>query len=197
MIQAFLRRYAKAQADAVAPFLGGRTVLDLGAGEGYLAGPLRERTSAWLCSVDVGLFRRAAGPYVAYDGHRLPFGDAAFDTTLILLTLHHCAEPEAVLDEALRVTRRRLIVVESVYRNRLERFWLDRLDRRLNGYRHDGKMKVPFTFKRPEEWRALFESRGLQVVRAQLLGSWWERLVHHPLLFVLDKGGPAAIAGGA
>jgi len=40
---------------------------------------------------------------------RLPFVDATFDTTLISLALHHCADPEGVLDEGIRVTRFRLI----------------------------------------------------------------------------------------
>ncbi len=186
LLQAFLRRYAEAEAEAVAPFVIGQKVLDLGAGEGYVARPLREQAGVWICSVDVGPFRRAAGPYVTYDGIRLPFGDAAFDTTLILLALHHCAEPEAVLDDALRVTRRRLIVTESVYRNCVEHFWLDLLDGWLNGYRHDHKMSIPLSFRRPEEWRALFESRGLRVVETLWLGSGWERLIHHPLLFVLQ-----------
>lgn len=73
-------------------------------------------TRARVCSVDVGAFRRAAGTYVVYDGVRLPFADRVFDTTLVLLTLHHCAAPAVVLDEAIRVTRRRLVVTESVYR---------------------------------------------------------------------------------
>ncbi|MCI0407982.1 MAG: class I SAM-dependent methyltransferase, partial [Acidobacteria bacterium] len=107
------------------PFLVGRRLLDLGAGEGYVSAALHGWTGAWVCSVDVGPFRRTAGPYVTYDGTRLPFRDTAFDTTLILLSLHHCREPEVVLDEALRVTGGRLIVIESVYRNQLERFWLD------------------------------------------------------------------------
>ncbi|MGH7262700.1 MAG: hypothetical protein ACREH7_02090, partial [Candidatus Rokuibacteriota bacterium] len=67
--------------------------------------------------------------------------------------------------------------------------WLDVLDGRLNGYRHGGRMNVPFTFKRPAEWRELFLSRGLRTVETLWLGSRWERLVHHPLLFVLDKSG--------
>lgn len=173
----------------MASFVVGRRVLDLGAGEGYVGRALRERTGVWTCSVDVGPFRRAAGAYVIYAGSLLPFGDGAFDTTLVLLALHHCPKPESVLDEGLRVTRRRLIVMESVYRNPLERFWLDVLDGRLNGYRHGGRMNVPFTFKRPAEWRELFRSRGLRTVETRWLGSWWERLVHHPLLFVLDKSG--------
>jgi SAM-dependent methyltransferase len=189
LFRTFLRWYAAREATAVAPFVLGRRVLDLGAGEGYVAAWLRERSGVWTAGVDVARFRRTRVPYVAYDGARLPFPDAAFDTTLILLTLHHCAKPEGVLDEALRVTRRRVIVTESVYRNARERCWLDLWDGRLNALRHDGRMPVPFAFRRPEEWQVLFASRGLQTVERRWIGPWWERLVHHPLMFVLDTPG--------
>lgn len=76
---------------------------------------------------------------------------------------------------------------ESVYRNRYDRFWLDLRDGRLNGYRHGGAMNVPLTFRRPEEWRALFESRGLRAAATEWVGSPLERLIHYPLLYVLDK----------
>jgi SAM-dependent methyltransferase len=188
-LQAFLRRYAESEATAVAPFLAGRSVLDLGAGEGYVAAALHKRLGIWTCAVDVGPFQQTVTPYLVYDGLRLPFGDGTFDTTLLLLTLHHCARPERVLDEALRVTRCRLIVLESVYRNRWERFCLDRLDGWLNGYRHYGAMNMPFAFQCPDAWQELFASRALRIVGIHWLGSWWERLVHHPLLFVLEKGG--------
>lgn len=186
LLDAVLRRYAEREAAAVAPFVVGPRLLDLGAGEGYVGAALARRTGVRVWGVDVGPFRRAAGAYVIYDGARLPFGDATFDTTLLLLTLHHCADPDGVLGEAVRVTRRRLVVTESVYRTRLERFWLDLLDWRLNAYRHDGRMPGPFAFRRSEAWEALFAARGLDAVHTRWLGAWWERLVHHPRLFVLE-----------
>lgn len=186
LLQALLRRYAHDEARALLPWVRGPRLLDLGAGEGWVAEALRTRAAVWACAVDVGPFRLAGEPYVVYDGARLPFGDGAFDTTLLSLALHHARTPEAVLDEAVRVTRGRLLVVESVYRDRLERFWLDLLDGHLNRHRHGGRMTVPLAFRRPGEWRALFESRGLRVVATDWLGSRLERLVHHPLLYVLD-----------
>ena len=187
LVQTFLRRYARGEAHALAPYVDGRRLLDLGAGEGWVVEALRALTPLWSCSVDVGPFRLAPEPYVVYDGVRLPFHDSSFDTTLISLALHHCGAAEAVLDEAVRVTRSRLLIVESVYRNSHERFWLYLLDGRLNRYRHGGVMNVPLAFRRPEEWRALFESRGLHIIALRWLGSRFERLVHHPLLFVMDK----------
>jgi SAM-dependent methyltransferase len=194
LLQVFLRRYAEFEADAIAPFLVGSRLLDLGAGEGYVAAALRQRTGIWTCAVDVGPYQRPSSPYLIYDGARLPFHDATFATTLISLALHHCIEPERVLDEAVRVTRSRLIILESVYRNRWERFCLERLDDWLNRYRHNGAMHVPLAFKRPQEWQQLFDMRHLRTVERQWLGSWWERLVHQPLLFVLDKAAPRGTA---
>src|SRR5918996_440402 len=186
LLQAFLQRYASDEARALLPWVRGPRLLDLGAGEGWVAAALRSRAPVWVCAADVGPFGLAAEPYVVYDGARLPFGDGAFDTTLLSLALHNAETPEVVLDEAVRVTPRRLLVVESVYRDRVERFWLDLLDGRFNRHRHGGRMNVPLSFRRPEEWRALFESRGLRVVATEWLGSRLERLVHHPLLFVVN-----------
>jgi len=180
-VERFLRRYAAGQAQDVAPWIVGARVLDLGAGEGFVTAAL----GAGL-AVDVGLFRRATVPYVVYDGAALPFGDRTFDTTLLLLTLHHCDKAEAVLDEARRVTRARLIVTESVYRNPVDRFWLRALDGRFNRLRHGGRMAAPLAFRAPGEWEALFASRGLRLIAARWLGSRVERLIHHPRLYVLD-----------
>jgi SAM-dependent methyltransferase len=187
LLQASLCRYAESEAEAIAPFLVGRRLLDLGAGEGYVSAALRRRTGTWTCAVDIGCYQHMPVPYLIYDGSRLPFADATFDTTLISLALHHCADPEAVLDEALRVTRSRLIILESVYRHRWERLCLERLDVWLNRYRHAGEMHLPLAFKRAEEWQQIFDTRSLRTIDRRWLGSRWERLVHQPLLFVLDK----------
>jgi SAM-dependent methyltransferase len=184
-VETLLRRYALQEAGDVAPFVVGHRVLDLGAGEGWVTVALARR--GWsTCGADVGPFARVAGPYVVYDGTRLPFRDATFDTTLLLLTLHHCERPETVLDEALRVTRARLIVTESIVRNRLDRFWLDLLDGPFNRLRHGGRMPTPLGFRRVEEWQRLFASRRLKLIATLWLGGRLERLIHHPRLFVLN-----------
>ncbi len=190
LVGSFLRRYAETQAAAVAPFVVGSRVLDLGAGEGYVGAALARRLDVRVCSADVGAFGRAGGAYTVYDGARLPFGDGTFDTTLILLTLHHCADAERVLDEAVRVTRARLVIVESVIRNALDRFWLRLLDGPVNALRHDGGMAAATRFGSPEQWRTLFETRGLRCVATRWLGSRAERLVHHPRLWALDLSAP-------
>jgi hypothetical protein len=44
LLQAFLRRYAASEARAIAPFVVGSRLLDLGAGEGYVTTALRQQT---------------------------------------------------------------------------------------------------------------------------------------------------------
>jgi len=185
VVDTFLQRYAVQEANDVLPFVVGPRVLDLGAGEGWVGAALAHH-GLRVIGADVGPFARVDGAYVVYDGTRLPFADAAFDTTLLLLTLHHCEKPETVLDEALRVTRRRLIVTESVYRHRLDRFWLNLLDGRFNRFRHGGRMPTPLGFRRAQDWQALFASRGLAITSTLSLGGRLERLIHPPVAFVLD-----------
>jgi ubiquinone/menaquinone biosynthesis C-methylase UbiE len=187
LLQACLRRYAASEARAIVPFVVGSRLLDLGAGEGYVTAALRQQTDIWACAVDIGPYQRVSEPFLIYDGVRLPFRDATFDTALLSLALHHCADPGRVLDEAQRVTRFRLIILESVYRNRWERFCLERLDGVLNRYRHRGEMPLPLAFKSPQQWQRFFDDRHLRTIDRQWLGSRWERLVHQPLLFVLDN----------
>ena len=183
-----LRAYARGLARAVTPCITGRRVLDLGAGEAFAAEALT-RPSLRVCSPDIGPYRDGGEAYAVYDGRRLPFRDGTFDTTLILLTLHHCDDPAAVLGEAARVTRQRLIVMESVYRNALDHYWLELLDERVNRFRHGGQMTPARHVLPVQGWKALVASRGLRLVAESWLGSWWERLVHHPVLLVLDKVG--------
>ena len=60
-VQWLLRRYAAREAADVRPFVVGRRILDLGAGEGWVAAALARR-GAWVCGADVGPFARAAVP---------------------------------------------------------------------------------------------------------------------------------------
>jgi hypothetical protein len=93
----------------------------------------------------------------------------------------------------LRVTGVRLIILESVYRYRWERFCLERLDDWLNRYRHGGDMHSALGLKRVDEWQRIFAARSLETVDRRWLGSRWERLVHQPALFVLEKSASCGV----
>ena len=94
---------------------GGQTLLDVGSGTGHFA---RHFAHAGLrvVGVDISLpmLREAARlgspPSILGDALRLPFGDRSFDLVAIIATLAFVANPEQVLREAVRVSRRGLLI---------------------------------------------------------------------------------------
>ncbi|MFH2009205.1 MAG: class I SAM-dependent methyltransferase [bacterium] len=134
-------------------------ILDLGAGPCRFTHFLRERGHS-VCPVDVVDASEVAGiTPVLYDAHRLPFTSGAFETSLCMFVLHHCARPDEVLTELRRVTRGAIIVAEDLLETRFDR---------LLTLGHEwsscwGDSSAYHSFKSDAEWRALFASQGLRV----------------------------------
>jgi SAM-dependent methyltransferase len=183
-----LRRRARRKAAWIEAWMPPGTptlrVLDLGAGEGYVGERLAAREGVEVTLADVQPFNRTSLPYVVYDGARLPFGDGAFDVTVLYFVLHHTVDPRQVLREALRVTRRRLVVVESVYRGRADRALLAFLDRWANQLRPGGGLRAQeafVQFRPAAAWRRLIAEAGGRVVAERGRGRW----VHRQALFAV------------
>ena len=89
----------------LAPMLApGARVLDIGAGDGRLAGLLAStRPDLQVRCIDLQTRPTSAYPVDLYDGKRIPFGDRAFDAVLLVDVLHHADDPLALLAEARRV----------------------------------------------------------------------------------------------
>ena len=87
------------------------SLLDVGAGDGTVAADLARRVGASrVAGVDVKVRPGAAIEVVPYDGERLPFPDHTFDIVVLSDVLHHCAHPDVVLAESLRVACRAVLV---------------------------------------------------------------------------------------
>ncbi|MCH7638177.1 MAG: methyltransferase domain-containing protein [Bacteroidetes bacterium] len=159
-------------------------VLDLGAGEGFVGEAIQQSTGAQVSLADVVDFNQTELPLALYDGKRLPFGDDAFELTVIVFVLHHTKDAEQVLREAMRVTDGRVVVLESVYESPWQHRLLARLDRLANRLRSGGKMAAQeehLHFRTDAEWRAAFERLGLAIEHASIEGRW----IHQQALYVL------------
>lgn len=151
-----MNRYVQKQLNILAPFLAGaKTVLDFGCGDLSLAKALHSTFPQLAITavdvVDSGI--RVPGiPFKLYDGKRLPFGNRAFDVSISYHVFHHCFDPREAYGEVLRVTRKKLLMVEPVYRNKTDRFFLNIADRIANAWRRT-RIPMPFTFQSEATWR--------------------------------------------
>lgn len=119
--------------DYIARFLpsGPLKIVDVGSGDGYLGAVLQAyRPNTVVIGVETQrreLTRPGFEP-VIYDGLHLPFPDRSFDVAIVTNVLHHADDQLAVLAEACRVTRRRVIVKDHLANGMLDRLKIGFLD---------------------------------------------------------------------
>ncbi|TVQ21403.1 MAG: class I SAM-dependent methyltransferase [Spirochaetaceae bacterium] len=137
------------------------SIIDIGSGRGVVTAVLRDRGYA---ATPLDVRDRSVEPALApvlYDGGAIPFPDRTFDCALLLTVLHHTPEPDAVLREAARVARR-LIVIEDVYTNAVQKhltFFTDSLfNLEFRGHPHSNRTDA--------EWRKAFVDLGLELEAA-------------------------------
>lgn len=171
----------------------GWAVLDVGAGEGYVGKSLLEQLDGEVRLVDVVNMNRTTLPHRVYDGRHLPYAANRFDASVLVFVLHHAEDPESVLLEALRVSRHRVVILESTYTRPWERPILRWLDRLANDIRSTGKMASQhghLYFRTHDEWLQTFSRLNIRLEGAKDLGGF----IHHQSLFVLNPGDDAATA---
>src|SRR6266496_5434842 len=148
----------------IAPWLErGQTMLDLGAGTGFISRWLRDRVGVEPTLTDVVSYRnREKGlEFIRLeDPFSVPVPDGSFDAVMLLFVFHHVDRPadqERLLDEAVRIARSRIVVLEDTPATRLDRVFNRAWDWLLN-QRH--RVPTPFTFRGTEEWVRLFKERS-------------------------------------
>lgn len=155
-----LAQRAQQFSDFFEPFLPRESqVLDIGGGWGFYAEPLAKKDH-FVTVLDVVRPAYQKAPVVVYDpAEPFPFPDKSFDASMLITVLHHIPDPEAVLREAVRVTRSRVIVIEDLYRHAWGRQWTILRDRIYN-FEFFGH---PCQFHTAGEWQEIFQKTGLQV----------------------------------
>jgi SAM-dependent methyltransferase len=90
-------------------------VLDVGCGDGLLAATIIERRpDLRVEGIDVLVRADARIPVTAFDGSVLPFPDRSFDEVMFVDVLHHTEDPNVLLREAARVSRRGIVLKDHL-----------------------------------------------------------------------------------
>jgi ubiquinone/menaquinone biosynthesis C-methylase UbiE len=184
--------YFQKQKKLLVPYVGGgKMLLDFGCGDLSLSKLLhKEFPNLAITGVDVvdsGV--RAGGvTFTLYDGKKLPFRNNAFDVSISYHVLHHCSDPRVAYGELCRVTKKKVLIVEPVYRNRFDLFLMKIVDRFSNGWRSVA-ISMPFTFQTEATWRRFAREFHWTVTETKTVGILPRWLpIGETKLFVLTRG---------
>lgn len=154
-------RRAHVLGDALAPVLAGHArIVDIGCGDGRLARRLGEHLpQSRIVATDV-LPASGGIPRVRCDGSRLPFASGSFDAALLVDVLHHAEDPVATLGEAVRVSRRTVVIKDHLRFGRWSAWVLAAMDW-FGNRPHD--VRLGYRYLSWPEWERLFERLRLRV----------------------------------
>lgn len=137
-------------------------ILDIGSGTGHTAHELISEGYKVMCVDLVNQNVFVDTKPTIYDGKKLPYDDKSFDTAILITVLHHTPNPEKILLEAARVSKK-MIVMEDTYNSYFQKiltFWMDSVGN-LEFFGH------PHTNKTDTEWKKLFKKLGFEMLEKQ------------------------------
>lgn len=153
----FIRGKQREWFERIQPFLTGKS-LNVGSGFGYFSENAQQEGHE-MTSLEVSIPFDAVNKTetVIYDGKTFPFADKSFDTSLAMYVLHHAPRPIEVLNEMKRVSAKRIILVDELYKNFFGKLNLVRVDFLMNSQAglksdiHWGSYFAEKTFKQKVE----------------------------------------------
>lgn len=167
------------------------SILDLGSGNADLAYNLSGiNANLKFTAIDVKVPPSPRMDVGIYDGKNIPYPDDYFDYVMLITVLHHTDDYIPVLKEAMRVSRKGLIVFDHQYKSYFE--WLTLCVIDWPGNVPFG-VYTPFNYKKREEWDSIFEALNLSQSkyndRVYLFGKFFDFIIGKRLHFVsvLDK----------
>ncbi|PIW89982.1 MAG: hypothetical protein COZ92_01955 [Candidatus Nealsonbacteria bacterium CG_4_8_14_3_um_filter_40_11] len=163
--QIFSRLYQRAAKkmcqDCQSFIKNGSRILDLGCGCGIVGKTFQDFFEAEVLGVDVKDYRVSFLPFQIYDGLHLPFSEKSFDTVLINYVLHHSEDPIALLKEAKRVARDKIVVYEDLPNGVLSSLICQLHGASFAKFLGDANK---ISFKSEKEWEKLFGEIGLSII---------------------------------
>ena len=162
----------------------GSRILDVGCGDGLIAQLLMQmRPDISVRGIDVLVRESNKIPVEHFDGQRIPYGNVSFDVVLFVDVLHHAEDPCELLKEALRVSRKVVLIKDHIQEGFLAGPTLRFMDR-VGNLRHGVSCRYDYWPR--QRWFETFQSLGVKEIEwRQHLGlypcpsSWiFERSLH-------------------
>lgn len=139
--------------------------LDIGGSWGFCAAELR-RLGFSAFVLDLVQPSVQVAPVFTYPGDRVPFADQSWDVVSMITMLHHVPDPASLMKEAVRVSKRYVMLIEDLD-GWGGRFWTVLRDQIFN-FEFFGH---PKQFRRQDEWVVFCESAGLKLIRFEKVAT--------------------------
>jgi len=155
-------------------------IIDIGAGLCNISHILKEKGFK-ITALDVAdfSFTPSVIPQI-YNGKHMPYDDDTFSCSLLITVLHNITKPEVVLEEAIRVTSKKIIIIEDIYVNNLHKI----ISYIVDSISNLDFFNLPHINKTDSEWRAIFNKYGLKLVDAKYKYSF---IVIKQATYILEK----------
>jgi SAM-dependent methyltransferase len=179
---------AKRNFEKVKDYILGEKILDFGAGDGLLALEIKENLDKEVVLVDIVDYNYTDLPLILYNPEgKVPLADDEVDTTILYTVLHHASDPEHILEEVKRVTKRRLVIKEGYIEEddiRMTNSFFDWFYNRVIG---DEDINVPLNFLKLEGWEKILKSYGFDVTETKYVGIDEPLVPEHHVFIIADN----------
>lgn len=153
----------------------GASVLDVGCGDGQITEQIKQkRPDISIKGVEVLVRPNAVIQIEQFDGSSLPFEDKSFDCVLFVDVLHHTDDPMVLLQEAVRVSKKSIVIKDHLKEGVLANTTLSFMDK-VGNARHG--VVIPHNYWTKKQWKAGIEELGLETA------FWSENLGLYPAPF--------------
>lgn len=150
-----------------ASFIPRSKVLKIGNGLGNLSESIRPFTQE-LTILDTEVSPKTINKdhVQLYSGYPIPYPNKSFDTTIIVFTLHHIPQSSLYFKEVLRVTDKRIILLEETYDNVFQKIHLYFRDWLVNKKAGQPVKLYWYSYFSRKRIRELIQESGLNVTYA-------------------------------
>ncbi|MFN0279748.1 MAG: class I SAM-dependent methyltransferase [Pyrinomonadaceae bacterium] len=141
-------------------------ILDVGCGDGLIPKLIKsKRPDVEIQGIDVLVRGETHVPVTEFDGKTIPFPDKSFDAVMFVDVLHHTDDPMVMLREAVRVSRKNIILKDHTDNGFLSNFTLRFMD--WIGNKPHGVV-LPYNYWKKETWEIAIRELNLKT-------EFWEK----------------------